>query len=60
MLIANLILTIALLGFVVYLITLIPMPAPFQQVIYGLAILALIFIVIGAFTHRGGYLLTVF
>lgn len=38
----TILLTIALVGVVVYLITLIPMPAPFQQIIISVAVILVI------------------
>ncbi len=47
--------SIAVLGFIVWaLTTLVPMPAPFKSVIYGLACLLLLIIVLGVFGFGPG------
>jgi hypothetical protein len=50
-------LTVAVAGFLVYLVTLIPMPAPFRAAIIGLAVLLLIVWILHGLglVNLGGY-----
>ena len=52
----TLLLTIAVVGFIVWAITtLVPMPSPFKQVLIGLACLIVLVLVLQAFGVVGGF-----
>lgn len=48
----SVLLSIALLGFIVWIITLIPMPAPFHQVIIAVACLIAVLYALGALGYH--------
>jgi hypothetical protein len=51
----SILITLAIFGFIVYLITLVPMPAPWKNVIIGVAILFLVIYVLQMLGGVGGF-----